>query len=267
MREAKVASEPEALAAFFAELDVEIARIALEAGPLSQWLHDGLDEAGLPVVCAETRHLQAVLSAAANKSDRNDARGIAQMVRTGLIRPVHVKTVASQEKRMLLAYLRFMLRQLCETEAIIRGILRNFGLKLGKVGGSCSSSSCASSARSARRCATAGRAWIRWRPASRRSSTARSRCRISRPPSNACATATCSARSWRGSEPGGAEGKSGKGGTICSETGPAGRSAAHAGANGGGIAVPGRSRGRSLDLSPADEQNSLRPRPQEPAPP
>ena len=139
VREAKVASEPEALAAFFAGLGFEMARIALEAGPLSQWLYDGLAEAGLPAVCVETRHLQAVLSAAANKSDRNDARGIAQMVRTGLIRPVHVKTVASQEKRMLLANRRFMLKQLCETElceteASIRGTLRNFGLKLGKVG-------------------------------------------------------------------------------------------------------------------------------------
>lgn len=134
VREAKVASEPEALAAFFAGLDVEMARIALEAGPLSQWLHDGLAEAGLPAVCAETRHLQAVLSAAANKSDRNDARGIAQMVRTGLIRPVHVKTVASQEKRMLLTNRRFMLKQVCDAEANIRGTLRNFGLKVGKVG-------------------------------------------------------------------------------------------------------------------------------------
>ena len=134
VREAKVASEPKALAAFFAGLDVDMARIALEAGPLSQWLHDGLAEAGLPAVCAETRHLQAVLSAAANKSDRNDARGIAQMVRTGLIRPVHVKTVASQEKRMLLTNRRFMLKQLCDTEASIRGTLRNFGLKVGRVG-------------------------------------------------------------------------------------------------------------------------------------
>ena len=134
VREAKVASEPEALAAFFAGLDVEMARIGLEAGPLSQWLHDGLSGAGLPVVCAETRHLQAVLSATVNKSDRNDARGIAQMVRTQLIRPVHVKMVLSQEKRMLLTNRRFMLKQVCDAEANIRGTLRNFGLKVGKVG-------------------------------------------------------------------------------------------------------------------------------------
>ena len=133
VREAKVLSEPEALVAFFAELDARVTRICLEAGPLSQWLHDGLAEAGLPVVCAETRQLKAVLSATVNKSDRNDARGIAQMLRVNMIRPVHVKTVSSQEKRMLLTNRKFMLKQLCDAESHIRGTLRNFGLKVGQV--------------------------------------------------------------------------------------------------------------------------------------
>ena len=100
--EAKVLSEPDALVAFFAELSMDVTRICLEAGPLSQWLYDGLAEAGLPVVCAETRLLKAVLSATVNKSDRNDARGIAQMVRMNMIRPVHVKTMSSQHRRLLL---------------------------------------------------------------------------------------------------------------------------------------------------------------------
>ena len=134
VREAKVLSEPDALVAFFVELGVDVTRIGLEAGPLSQWPHDGLAEAGLPVVCAETRQLKAVLSATVNKSDRNDARGIAQMVRVNLIRPVHVKTVSSQEKRLLLTKHKLMLKQLCDAEANIRGTLRNFGLKVGKVG-------------------------------------------------------------------------------------------------------------------------------------
>ncbi len=133
VREAKVLSEPDALVAFFAELDVRVTRICLEAGPLSQWLHDGLAEAGLPVVCAETRQLKAVLSATVNKSDRSDARGIAQMLRVNMIRPVHVKTVSSQEKRMLLTNRKFMLKQLCDAESHIRGTLRNFGLKVGQV--------------------------------------------------------------------------------------------------------------------------------------
>ena len=66
-------------------------RIGLEPGPLWQWLFSALAEAGLPVICVETRHMQAVLKAQINKTDRNDARGIAQMMRAGLYRPVHRK--------------------------------------------------------------------------------------------------------------------------------------------------------------------------------
>jgi transposase len=65
------------------------------SGPLSQWLFSALAEAELPVVCVETPHMQAVLKAQINKTDRNDARGVAQMIRAGLYRPVHVKTLRS----------------------------------------------------------------------------------------------------------------------------------------------------------------------------
>ena len=74
----------------------------MEAGPLSQWLFSTLAEAGLPVICVETRHMRAALKSQVNKTDRNDARGIAQMTRAGLYRPVHVKTLRSQKLRMLL---------------------------------------------------------------------------------------------------------------------------------------------------------------------
>ena len=90
VREVKVASEPEALLAVLTNPTCHFKRIGLEAGPLSQWLFSALAEAGLPVVCVETRHMRAVLKAQINKTDRNDARGIAQMMRAGLYRPVHV---------------------------------------------------------------------------------------------------------------------------------------------------------------------------------
>src|SRR5437899_3616474 len=73
VREVKVASEPEALLAVLKNLAYHFKRIGLEAGPLSQWLFSALAEAGLPVVCVETRHMQAVLKAQINKTDRNDA--------------------------------------------------------------------------------------------------------------------------------------------------------------------------------------------------
>src|SRR5215471_20722457 len=87
-------------------------RIGLEAGPLPQWL-SALAEAKLPVVCVETRHMQVVLKAQLNKTDRNDARSMAQMIRVGLYRPVHVKTLRSQKLRMLLTH-----RKLLQSKAI-----------------------------------------------------------------------------------------------------------------------------------------------------
>ena len=78
VREVKVASEPEALLAVLKNPTYRFKRIVLEAGPLSQWLYSALAEAELPVFCVETRHMQAVLKAQINKTDRNDARGMAQ---------------------------------------------------------------------------------------------------------------------------------------------------------------------------------------------
>jgi len=97
IREAKVASEPEGLVRFFRELGVRVTRIGLEAGPLSQWLHAGLAEAGFDAVLLETRHVKAALSAMVVKTDRKDARGIAQLLRMGWFRPVHAKSPAAQE--------------------------------------------------------------------------------------------------------------------------------------------------------------------------
>ncbi len=90
--EMKIASHPEELSLALSGIGVHFERIGLEAGPLSQWLFEGLARAGLPVICIETRHAKAFLKAQVNKTDRNDARGIAQMMRVNLYRPVHVKT-------------------------------------------------------------------------------------------------------------------------------------------------------------------------------
>ena len=102
VRETRIPTEPAAIIAVLTEAGILFHRIGLEAGPLSQWLFGALIEAGLPAICVETRHMKAALAAQVNKTDRNDARGIAQMMRVGLYRPVHVKTRSSQEKRTLL---------------------------------------------------------------------------------------------------------------------------------------------------------------------
>jgi transposase len=133
-REMKVVSHPEDLLAVLCDPAWRLERVGLEAGPLSQWLFSGLAEAGVPAICIETRHAKAFLKAQVNKSDRNDARGIAQMMRVGLFQPVHVKTLASQKRRALLAARKILQEKALAIENDIRGLLRNFGLKVGIVG-------------------------------------------------------------------------------------------------------------------------------------
>jgi transposase len=134
VREVKVASEPETLLAVLKNAAYHFKRIGLEAGPLSQWLYNALAEAGFPVICVETRHMRAALKAQINKTDRNDARGMAQMMRAGLYRPVHVKTLRSQKLRMLLTHRKLLQSKAIAIENDLRGTLRNFGLKVGMVG-------------------------------------------------------------------------------------------------------------------------------------
>jgi len=134
VREVRVASEPEALLQVLTNTIYRFKRVGLEAGPLSQWLYSVLAEAGLPVICVETRHMRAVLKAQINKTDRNDARGIAQMMRVGLYRPVHVKTLRSQKLRMLLTHRKLLQSKAIAIENDLRATLRNFGLKVGIVG-------------------------------------------------------------------------------------------------------------------------------------
>jgi transposase len=133
VREAKVPSEPQALVGFLAQLGLPLARVGLEAGPLSQWLHAGLTGAGFEAVLLETRHVKAALSAMIVKSDRKDARGIAQLLRMGWYRPVHRKSPPAQEVRALLVGRKLLQGKLLDVELSIRGLLRGFGLKLGEV--------------------------------------------------------------------------------------------------------------------------------------
>ena len=131
-REARVASEPEALIAWFHSLGFGLERIGLEAGPLSQWLFAGMKAAGLAVELLETRHVRKAFEAMPVKSDRNDARGIAQLMRLGWFRPVHCKSISAQETRATLTAHKLVQSKLRDVENSLRGILRGFGLKVGK---------------------------------------------------------------------------------------------------------------------------------------
>ena len=132
VREAKVVSEPEILIGWFRGLEIEMTRIGLEAGPLSQWLYAGMREAGLAVELLETRHVRAAFKAMPVKTDRNDARGIAQLMRLGWFRPVHCKSLPAQETRALLTARKLLQTKNHDVEMSLRGVLRGFGLKVGR---------------------------------------------------------------------------------------------------------------------------------------
>jgi transposase len=131
VRESKVASEPEALIAWFDELAIPVERIGLEAGPLSQWLHAAMAKAGLAVELLETRHVRAAFKTMPVKTDKKDARGIAQLMRLGWFRPVHCKSASAQEVRALLTARKLLQGKLHDVEMSLRGVLRGFGLKVG----------------------------------------------------------------------------------------------------------------------------------------
>ncbi len=126
-------SEPPALIAKLAAWRDQIALIGIEACPLSEWLFAGLSSAGFEVRCLETRHAQRFLSTRPNKTDRNDARGIASMMRLGHFKPVHVKSRPAQFLRALLVGRSQIMSAMLQIENTIRGLLRVQGLKIGKV--------------------------------------------------------------------------------------------------------------------------------------
>jgi transposase len=131
VREDKVASEPGVLIAWFRSAGLSLVRIGLEAGPLSQWLFAAMREGCLAVELLETRHVRDAFKAMPVKSDRNDVRGIAQLMRLGWFRPVHCKSRTAQETRALLTARKLVQSKLRDIEASLRGILRGFGLKVG----------------------------------------------------------------------------------------------------------------------------------------
>jgi transposase len=131
VREAKVASEPEALIGWFSGLGFKVARIGLEAGPLSQWLNAAMRQAGLSVELLETRHVRDAFKTMPVKTDRKDARGIAQLMRLGWFRSVHCKSLPAQETRALLTARKLLQSKHLDVEMSLRGVLRGFGLKVG----------------------------------------------------------------------------------------------------------------------------------------
>jgi transposase len=133
IREGEADTEPEMLIAWLQDTGLPFERVGLEAGQCSSWLHKELTLAGLPAICIETRHAKAVMQAQNMKTDRNDARAIAQMMRTGWFKAVHVKCEESQKIRAIMSSRRWLLDRRIDLDNHIRATLRTFGLKVGAV--------------------------------------------------------------------------------------------------------------------------------------
>lgn len=128
--EGKTDAEVAAIVAFLDALELKITVVGLEAGTLTQYLTYGLQFAGFNVVCMEARQVKAALSAMRNKTDKHDARGIAQLLRSGWYNPVHIKSMESHRVRALLSSRRAVLAKCIDLEQEIRGIFKVFGIKL-----------------------------------------------------------------------------------------------------------------------------------------
>jgi transposase len=131
VKEIRAESEPQALIAALSEINLPLERIGLEACSLTAWLHDELRRAGWPAICIETRQANAAIKTMPNKTDRNDARALAQIMRTGWFRQVHVKSRPCRLWRSLLVARRTVLNEMRAIENVIRAVLREVGLKLG----------------------------------------------------------------------------------------------------------------------------------------
>jgi transposase len=132
VREAKVATDPTSVIEWFRSCGFQVERIGLEAGPFSQWLYAAMKEGVLAVELLETRHVRNAFKTMAVKTDRKDAHGIAELVRVGWYRPVHCKSMDAQETRTILATRAVLDQKLRDVEMSLRGLLRGFGIKVGK---------------------------------------------------------------------------------------------------------------------------------------
>ena len=135
LKEGVVVSDPDLIVEYLAEHSPMMQRVGLESGPTSSWLWRELEARGLPAVCIDARHASAALSMQINKSDRNDALGLARIMQTGWFRRVQVKSENSHRIRALLNARSLLVQVRRDLENQIRGLFKSFGLIIGRANG------------------------------------------------------------------------------------------------------------------------------------
>ena len=136
LAEAKVPTCPDAIANWLAERAKGLERVGMETGPLAVWLWNTLMTREVPIICIDARHANGVLKMMPNKTDRHDARGLAQIIRTGWFKAVRIKSHDAYVNRAMLSARETLVGMRVRLENEIRGLLKTFGVMFGKrVGG------------------------------------------------------------------------------------------------------------------------------------
>src|SRR6201988_4712260 len=130
-REGAVPSDPEVIATFIKMHAPHVVRIGLETGATATWRWTELNKMGLPIICIDARHAKAALKIQINKSDRNDAVGIARIMQCGWYKEVRVKDLDSHAVKALLVSRALLVKIKRDLENQIRGLLKNLGLVIG----------------------------------------------------------------------------------------------------------------------------------------
>lgn len=132
VKEGKVTSDPDVIGEYFTKTGLEFGKIGLETGSLSTWLVTGLRKQGLNVVCIDARVMAAILQTKVNKTDKNDAKAIANAIRCNNYREVHIKSTEALQRNALLTVRKGLLRTRNRLFNTARGVLKTFGIKLKK---------------------------------------------------------------------------------------------------------------------------------------
>ncbi len=134
MHEGSEQTDPSAIAGYLSKQCFGEVFVGFETGALSHYLTNGLREKGLDPICMDARALSPILNLKINKTDKNDARGIADALRTNMYTRVHCKPAESVEMSILLTSRRALVNQQTHLKNTVRGLLKNYGIRLGSIG-------------------------------------------------------------------------------------------------------------------------------------
>lgn len=132
--EGNAETDPQVIFEHIQKLNLAIEKVAIESGSISRWLVMNLQRIGLPAICVDARHMSAILSVNVNKTDKNDARGIANALRTGMYRHVDLKSDVDADICSVIAARKALVQERTKLKNVVRGLLKSYGIRIATVG-------------------------------------------------------------------------------------------------------------------------------------